>query len=273
VTDRALILILTGLALIGGCAKPPQPGPAAARFWQEALAAEFGNVYERFSFNDRSVKSKEEFVQGFAFTPDDSSVFRVTKAAASFKLAEAQISGDTARINVSVRVTEVLVNYYRKLLWKIDRMVQADTAQVPRMVTLEGSNVLVREDNAWFIFGDWETQRRIEGELAKLRLDYLAKIKVRNIKVRVDQSVRKYYLSFDLVNAGDRTLKFVQVLVTCLNKEGRACQVLTDNPVSRKNGFLAPGGKRRVRLDLTTAPVEWSLRTDIKVVDCEFSDQ
>ena len=260
------------LILICGCQKPPQPGPAAARFWQEVLAAEFGQAYERFSFNDRSVKSQEEFVQGFAFNPDDSSVFRVTRKVTSFLIGDPQTKGDTARIPVTIVVPEALAGKYRSLLWKVTRVAPADTAQVPRMVTLEGLNRLVLEEKAWFIFGDWETQRRIEGELAQERLDYVPKLKVRNVRIREDQKVRKYYLSFDIVNTGDRTVKYMQVMVSCLNSENRSRQVLTENPVSEKTRPLEPGERRPVRLDLTAPMVEWNLRTEIKVVDCGFSE-
>jgi hypothetical protein len=271
-TNAPKILSLLILALIAGCTKTPRPGPAAARFWEEALAAEFGKAYERFSFNDRSVKSREEFVQGLAFNANDSSVFRVSTKITSFRIGDPQTAGDTARIPVTITVPEALAEKYRGFLWKVTREIPADSGHVPKMVTLEGWNRLVLEENAWFVFGDWETQRRIEGELAQQRVDYLSKLKIRNVKVREDQDVRKYYLSFDLVNSGDRSLKFVEVMVTCLNRENRACRVLNENPVSAKTRPLNPGEKRRVRLDLTTTPVEWTMRTEVKVVDCVFKE-
>jgi hypothetical protein len=218
------------------------------------------------------VKSKEEFLKEMAFDSDDSSVFRVTVQAVSYRIGDPQTAGDTSRVPVTLTVPEALAEPYRKLLWQVTRVAPSPSSQAPKLVTLEGWNRLVMEENAWRIFGDWETQRRIQGELAQQRLDYLAKLKIRNVRVLEDQDVRKYYLTFDLVNTGNRTMAFVQVMVTCLNREDRACQVLTENPVSAKTRSLAPGEKRRVRLDLSTTPVEWTMRTEVKVVDCGFKE-
>lgn len=270
VLKRIPLLLILGI--FAGCSKPPLPGPAAVKFWQEVLNAEFEKAYDRFSFNDRAVMSRDEFIQGFAFNSDDSSVFRVSKKFTSIQVGEHTIAADSAQVFVTISIPEALAEKYRGLLWRVTREVPGDTVQTPRMVTLEGWNRLVREENAWFIFGDWETARKIAGKLAQERVDYLPKLKIENVRVREDQNVRKYYLTFDLVNAGPRTLKFAQVLVTCLNSDNRACQVLTENPVSDKTRPLAAGERRRVRLDLTAAAVEWNLRTEIKAVDCGFTE-
>lgn len=266
------IPLLLILGVIIGCPKPPAPDAVAAKFWQEVLAAEFEKAYDRFSFMDRAVMSREEFVQNLAFKPEESSVFRVTRKITSFRIVEDTIAADSAQIMVNITVPEAIKDKYRRLLWKVTREIPADTMHAPRMVTIEGRNRLVREDNAWFIFGDWETERKIAGILAQERLDYLAKLKIRNVKVREDQNVRKSYLTFDLVNTGSRDIKFAQLLVTCLNKEGRACQVLTEIPVSDKTRPLVPGERRRVKLDLSTTPVEWNMQTEIRVVDCGFAE-
>ena len=271
-TNLKNIPFLLILSVILGCPKPPAPDAIAAKFWQEVLNAEFDKAYDRFSFMDRAVKSREEFIQDMALNASESSVFRVTKKLTSFKIGDAVVAGDSARVPVTITIPEAIKDKYRRLLWKVTRETPADTMLTPRMVIREGFNRMVREDNAWFIFGDWETERKIEGELARQRLDYLAKLKIKNVKVREDQNVRKYYLTFDLVNTGSRSLKFTQVLITCLNKNGRACQVLTENPVSDKTRPLVPGERRRVKLDLTTTSVEWNLRTETKVVDCGFAD-
>jgi hypothetical protein len=260
------------LGVIAGCPKPPSPGSAAVKFWQEVLAAEYVKVYDRFSFMDRAVKSREEFIQELTFKPEESSVFRVSIKLTSFKIGEAIIVVDSAQVPVTITVPDAIKDKYRRFLWKVTRETTADTTLRPRMATLEGWTRLVREDNAWFIFGDWETERKIAGELARQRLEYLAKLKIQNVRVREDQNVRKYYLTFDLVNTGTRNLKFAQVLITCLNKDGHICQVLTENPVSDKTRPLAAGERRRVKLDLTTTPVEWNMQTEIKAVDCGFAE-
>ena len=185
------IPVLLILSVIIGCPKPPLPGPAATKFWQEVLTAEFEKAYDRFSFMDRAVMSPEEFVQNLAFKPEESSVFRVSKKLTSFQIGEAIIAADSARVPMTITVPEAIKDKYRRFLWKVTRETPVDTTLNPRMVTLEGLNRLVREDNAWFIFGDWETERKIAGILAQERLDYLAKLKIKNVKVREDQNVRK----------------------------------------------------------------------------------
>lgn len=261
-----ILLILAGL----GCQNAGTPQKACTRYWQDLLNADFERVYDCFSFNDRAVMSRAEFVQGMAFTASESSAFRVTKTMIAYKIVSAQITGDSARVAVTITLPEVVRGKFKRMFETVSRETPVDLPNQQPMVTFEGFNRLVREDNAWFVFGDWETARKREGEKARLRMEYLAKLKVKNVLVREYQNVRKYYLNFDLVNTGPQTLSFVQVLITCLDKENRPCRVISQNVVSETTRPLGPKERRKIKLDLSTTPADWNLGTVIKVVDCGF---
>jgi hypothetical protein len=261
-----ILLILTGL----GCQNAGTPQKACTRYWQDLLNADFERVYDCFSFNDRAMKSREEFVQDMALTASETSALRVAKDLIAYKIVSAQITGDSARVAVTITLPEAVRGKFKRMLETASRETPVDLPNQPPLVTFEGFNRLIREDNAWFIFGDWETARKQEGEKARLRMEYLAKLKVKNVLVREYQKNRKYYLSFDLVNTGSQTLNYVQVMITCLDKENRPCQIISQNVVSETTRPLGPNERRKIKLDVSSLPGEWNLGTLIKVVDCGF---
>jgi hypothetical protein len=105
---------------------------------------------------------------------------------------------------------------------------------------------------------------------------YLAKVVVRN--VTVGESVLGEAGAFgEIKNAGDRTLKEVEITVYCLGRDGKPVFEKQYHPVleseysfSDANKPLKPGYSRKFGVKLDDAPAEWSKKVEVRVTGIKF---
>lgn len=105
---------------------------------------------------------------------------------------------------------------------------------------------------------------------------YLARVTVSG--VRVARSVLDQTGVFgEIKNAGDRTLKEVEITIYCLGRDGKPVfekayhpVLVTDMSFGGEGKPLKPGYSRTFGVKMDDAPSDWTRKVDVKVTSVEF---
>lgn len=113
-------------------------------------------------------------------------------------------------------------------------------------------------------------------EMSTEQVAYLDKILVKNVSVG-KSVLGETGVYGELKNAGDRTLKEVQITIYCLGANGKPVFEKTYHPVlvsemsfGHDNQPLKPGYSRQFGVKMDDAPSDWSKKADVKVTKVEF---
>ena len=106
--------------------------------------------------------------------------------------------------------------------------------------------------------------------------DYLAKVLVKGVNVG-KSTLDETGVFGEIKNAGDRTLKKVEITIYCLGSDGKPIFEKTYLPVmvselsfDESGQPLKPGYSRQFGVRLDDAPSDWSRKVDVKVTHVEF---
>ncbi len=107
---------------------------------------------------------------------------------------------------------------------------------------------------------------------------YLSKVLLKDVKVAKAVLGGRGVFG-EIKNTGDRTLKEVEIIVYCLNDQGKAIFEETYHPVLVTSGFtmgdnkpLKPNYSEKFGYGLDDAPSEWKGKVRVEITNIEFAD-
>lgn len=272
-----IVCAVTAL-LINRCQKSSDPKMALSGYLDAVITGNYKEAYDFFSFEDRSVKSLTEFMKEHELSAAEIDIVNMSKDYIMYDIKKVSVMDDSAKAIVKITMPEIMVKQFKPLLPIISRQRRIDSLIDPRnnkkfsIITLTGSVLMMKEFNGWRVYGNWEEQRKKEAEESKIRLKYIqSQLKIKNVKIREYQGDRRTYLTATIKNLGQKTLKEVVVFVVCLNKDNKACYSVTEQSISETVKPISPKASRKIKIDLTNAPPDWSRRVEISVVNCKFA--
>lgn len=262
----ALLIVVTGCS----------PDPPAERFhscFKALLDNDLEQVHKYFVFIDRSTIAGKEFTDSYTFSPAEVRAMDSLGDYIEYNMLNSHQDGDTVRARISIQVPVFMDKIIHLLFFSIDTVMEftgqpeADVIS-GKLLLYQGMIVMVKEGNAWFMYGNWEEQRQRETQQSQERLEYMNQyLMTSDVRVHYtrDSQVR---LSVTLHNKGVRTLTSVEIYIIGYTKDNRPCFTATDDPLEIKP--LLPNSKRRFSIDISQAPANWSGRVDVRVLNCNF---
>lgn len=104
---------------------------------------------------------------------------------------------------------------------------------------------------------------------------YLPQVRVRNVRVALGELNREGVFG-EINNAGEKTLKEVEITIYCLGKDGKHVYETTFHPVVElsigddRGQPLKPGYSRKFGVRLDEAPSDWDKGVEVKVTSIKF---
>ena len=258
------------------CAPQRDPNMQLTGFLEALKAKDYQTAYDLCSFKDRYTKSESEFIADFTSADKEAQSVGIADFQISYTIDTVITQKDTALAYVELKMLDLTNSRYRLVLdTVIDESIVDSIITEPDNITyilsISGILRLAKDFKGYFVYAHWEERRRQEAEESRIRLDYINEfLKVKSKKLDIYPYADKAYLTATLVNAGQKTLKGVELMITCLDKENKPCDILTYHPVNRSRGFLGPKKTMRFRIDLSKSSGEWAKKVEIKIVNCQF---
>jgi hypothetical protein len=257
---------------IAGCSSTP-PEERFKTCFTALLDNDFEKMYAHFVFMDRATIAEKEFVETYSFSPTEANTLAPLRDSIGYKFFHLHVEGDTMRANISIHAPPFMASIVRLLLFRVDTIID-DPRHDPSYTLAEGLHtyrgalLMIKEGHAWFIHGNWDEQRQIETENAQARLDYMAEY-LSTSKIRVSRTQEgQACLSLSLHNKGDRSVADVELYVIGYTKDNSPCFTETDHPLGAEP--LKPRSIRRLSIDISQAPANWSGRVDLRILNCTF---
>lgn len=275
---RILLIICGAVLLHLSCPRSEDAKNCLTECLQAIVRADFKAVYGYFSFEDKSVKSLEEFLKDQAMTREESEIAHSCGPIMSYDIKSLDRIGDSAVAVVSMVVPDVVANRLSFLFTEVERIHVVDTITTSHgrsifVSQVQGSVFLIHEHDGWRVHGRWEKKRIEEAKEALIRSAYIEdSITVKQIKVYGKRRDRDAYLTALVLNNGNRALSKIELLISFLDRQKKAIYSLTSVPVSDNTLPLRAGEKRAFREALTGIPANWASIVEIRVVNCRFFD-
>lgn len=270
-----LYILTTVIVLIfAGCS----PEPPVERFescFNAVLGNDLAAVHGYSVFMDRATIAVDEFVSTYSFNPDEYRFVSQFRDRIIFELDSVFHNADTLYMCLSVQAPGFMENILNLIFFTIDTIIDIDVdddmaSAVDRLRSYQGMLKMVKEDHAWYIYGNWEAQRRIETEQAQDRLEYMAgSLGISSIKMYHEDGRPR--LSALLKNRGNRALSDVEVYIIGYTRAHEPCFTATAHPLGSEP--LRPNSARRFSIDISQAPANWSGKVEARILNCTFEKE
>ena len=179
---------------------------------------------------------------------------------------------DTLRATISIQAPAFMTGIITLMLNPVDSITRDETqSNLASLRSFHGLLCMVKEDHSWFVYGNWDEQRRIETLKAQARLDYMAAyLSTSNVRVYyTDEGQAR--LSVVVHNKGDRTLSDIELYVIGFTNDNNPCFTETAHPLVEKP--LGARSTRRISVDISQAPADWSGRVEVRILNCAFVNE
>jgi hypothetical protein len=261
------------LLFINSCTRQTPPRERLAEFLDSLKAKNYQAAYDYCAFKDRYTKSVEEFVTGFKQYDDEASSNGIEGSGISYRIDSTHAKKDTFLAFTKLTALDIGDSPHRGLFYAIFAEPITDSVKNKKSayvyaVTYDGVICLIKEHEGWGIYARWEEQRLRDAEDSRIRVEYIKNgLKLSKRKISVYPNA-KAYLTAVLKNTGTRTVLDVELMIVCLDKDGKPIDILTDHPVRKHAAPLLPGKTRKFKVDLSSEPGEWAKAVDVKIVNC-----
>jgi hypothetical protein len=269
---RCHLSILLMVIMIACCAIEP-PEERFTSCFHALLDNDLAQVHGYFVFIDRATIAVDEFTALYSLTPGEQRSVEQHRDCIVFMLDHVDIVGDTLRAHLVVHAPAFMGKILALLFFTIDTIVDMDIkdkmdSAAVRLRSYQGILTMVKEEQAWYIHGNWEEERRIETEQGQDRLEYMAKhIRISGIKMYYTENGEPR-LSALLKNQGDRSLSDVEVYFVGYTTTHEPCFTATAHPLGTEP--LGVNSTRRFSIDISQAPANWSGKIEAQVLNCAF---
>jgi hypothetical protein len=268
------------LLLYAACWKVPPPDAIVRRCFDAMVACDHERAYNLFSFDDRSVMSMDDFIrkQESSMQNPDTALYSADSVVCD--ITNITVLQDTAVVTAHIFVPAPAETRFTLMFHTIHEKRIVDTpsgmqdeGDTYSSAMITGDVVLVREPGGWRIFSDWETQLAKEAQAAQERLDYMQKfIRISHITIHEGTYDRGTYLTARVKNSGQRIVSDIELLIVCINRDGKPRFSVSVRPVTSTSNPLGPGVQKSFKADLSSAPKDWAKIVSIKPVNCSFAD-
>jgi len=255
------------------CTRQVPPRERLVGFLDSLKVKNFKSAYDYCAFKDRYTKSADEFVAGFKQYDKEVSSNGIEGFVMSYSIDSTQTKKDAFLAFTKITALDLGTSPYRSLFFSVFAEPITDSVKNKKnayvyAVTYDGVLCLVKEHEGWGVYARWEEQRLRDAEESRIRVEYINNsLKISNRKVSVYPNDRAY-LTAMIKNTGTRTVLDVELMIVCLDKDGKPCDILTEHPVRKHAAPLLPGKTRKFKVDLSSAPGEWAKTVDVKIVNC-----
>jgi hypothetical protein len=277
--EIACILFTTlSLLFFVGCTRQTPPRERLVEFLDALKAKDYQTAYDHCAFRDRYTTSADEFITGFKQYDKEVGLNGIEGSAISYSIDSTQAKKDTFLAFTKITTLDVGDSPHRSLFFSVFAEPITDSVKNKKgayvyAVTYDGVICVIKEHEGWGAYARWEEQCLRDAEESRARVEYIKNgLKVLNRKISVYPDANKAYLNAVLKNTGTRTVLDVELMIVCLDKDGKPCDILTEHPVRKHAAPLPPGKTRKFRLDLSSAPGEWAKAVDVKIVNCFLGD-
>ena len=261
------------LLFVNSCPRQTPPRERLVEFLDSLMAKNYQSAYDHCAFKDRYTKSADEFIAGFKQHDDEVSSNGIEGSVIFYNIDSTHAQKDTFLAFTKITALDLGASPYRNLFFSVlsepitDSVKNRKSAYV-YAVTYEGVICLIKEHEGWGVYARWEEQRLRDAEESRVRVEYIKNgLKISNRKISVYPDARAY-LTAVLKNTGIRTVLDAELMIVCLDKDGKPCDILTEHPVRKHAAPLLPGKTRKFKVDLSSAPGEWAKAVDVKIVNC-----
>ncbi len=262
------------LLFVNSCTRQAPPRERLVEFLDSLKAKNYEAAYDHCAFKDRYTKSAEEFVAGFKQYDDEVGSNGIEGSAISYSIDSTQAKKDTFLAFTKLTALDLGNSPHGGLFSLVFSELITDSVKNKKSayvytVTYEGAICLIKEHEGWGVYARWEEQRLRDAEESRIRVEYIKNgLKILKRKLLVYPDANKAYLTAVLKNTGTRTVLDVELMIVCLDKDGKPCDILTEHPVRKHAAPLLPGKTRKFKVDLSSAPGEWAKAVDVKIVNC-----
>jgi hypothetical protein len=273
-----MLMIASALAVacvVSGCSSEPPEERFHACF--TALCEnDMDTAYDYFVFIDRATIATQEFIQTYSFMPAHAQTITALGDTIGYTFYQVHEKDDTMYALISIQAPAFMTDVITLLLNAVDSILHDTTYSTLDTIAYDlrsfhGVLCMVKEDRSWYIYGNWDEQRRLETMHAQARIEYMAAhLSTSNVRVyhTGDGQAR---LSMVLHNKGDRALSDVELYIIGYTNDNSPCFTETTHPLA--DTPLGVKSTRRFSVDISQAPANWSGRVEVRILNCAFSDE